>query len=177
MSAHTNRGTSPMRPREARLIAPRRGTRQHRERTSLPLRLRVYLKRGRLDRSIGDGREAEASVELLLRIEQLTSPANQRRVARDLRRIVDYADRHRSGRVISSVVIDPSSVRRGRWAISELAEQLERGGAVEPRGIVLANELLTNGLGPLFNRHADRTVARAVRDVRAALEPVSVSIR
>jgi hypothetical protein len=72
--------------------------------------------------------------------------------------------------VISAVVIDAPSVRHGRWAIVELADQLERAGAATPRGIVLAQALLSDGVSPLFDRHSDRTVARAVRDIREALD-------
>jgi hypothetical protein len=136
----------------------------------LRLRLSVYLTRGRLDRRLANPQSLRADERLALRAGQLTDPVNQRRIARDLRRVIDYADRQRSGAAISAVVIDSPSVRRGRRALAELAEQLERAGAVEPRGVVMAEALLTDGSSPLFNRHADRTVARAVRDIREALD-------
>lgn len=134
------------------------------------LRLRVYLMRGRLDLRIAAGVVCETSEHLVLRSRQLTDPSNQRRIARDLRRVIDYAERHRSGAAISAVVIDAPSVLRGRRPIAELAEQLERAGPASPRGIVLAQALLSDGASPLFNRHADRTVASAVRGIREALE-------
>jgi hypothetical protein len=134
------------------------------------LRLRVYLTRGRLDRSIAAGHGCEGSEELVLRARQLTDPSNQRKLARNLRRVIDYADKRRPGAAISAVVIDAPSVRRGRWAVAELAEQLERAGAATPRGIVLAQALLSDGVSPLFNRYAERTVASAVRDIREALD-------
>lgn len=125
--------------------------------------------RSRLDRRIAAS-DPVASAERTLREAQLTAPRNQRRIARELRRVIAYADEHRGGRPISSVAIDPRAVRRGRRAIVELAEQLERAGSVSARGIVLAESLLTDGLSPLFNRYAERTVAGAVRDIRQALE-------
>lgn len=134
------------------------------------LRLAVYLKRGSLDRRLVAGERSHADEQIALRASQLSDPANQRRIAGDLRRVIAYAEKNRAGTVISSVVIDAPSVRRGGWAIAELAEQLERAGTVDPRGVVLAQMLLTDGGSPLFDRHADRTLARAVRDIRVALE-------
>ncbi|HXD55264.1 MAG TPA: hypothetical protein VN618_10965 [Solirubrobacteraceae bacterium] len=173
MSAHAHNHSSsvePARRAQTDVTAPRRRVRAGSDGSSPGLRLKVRLTRGRLERRIAAGEPRGSSPELALREAQLTDPRSQRRIARDLRRVVAYADAHRSGRAISSVVIDARMVRRGRWAIVELAEQLERAGKVDPRGVVLARELLTDGSGPLFNRHADRTVARAARDVRDALD-------
>jgi hypothetical protein len=139
-------------------------------RPPLGLRLKVYLARGRLDRRIAAGADRAGSEQLALRATQLSDPRNQRRIARDLRRVVAYADRQRPGAAISAVVIDAPSVRRGRRAIAELAEQLERAGPADPRGVALAAAMLSDGASPLFNGHADRTVAGAVRDIREALD-------
>jgi len=173
MSAHAHNNPSsaaPARRSQTDVTAPRGRVRAGSIGSSSSLRLKVRLTRGRLERRIAAGEPRGGSPELALREAQLTDPRNQRRLARDLRRVVAYADEHRSGGVSSSVVIDARMVRRGRWALVELAERLERAGTVDPRGVVLARELLTDGSGPLFNRHADRTVARAVRDVRDALD-------
>ncbi len=166
MSAHTNSQVSPP------LLPGTRagGARSSAASASARLRLRVYLTRGRLDRMIAAGERPVDGADLALRAEQLTDSQNQQRIARDLRRVMDYAEEHRSGVVASSVMIDAAVVRRGRWALAELAEQLERAGTVDPRGVALAQQLLSDGLSPLFNRHADRTIARAARDIREALE-------
>jgi hypothetical protein len=134
------------------------------------LRLKVYLTRGRLDRQIGAGHRCEASPELALRAKHLTDPRRQRKIARNLRGVLRYADRREGRRGISSVVILPEAVRGGRRAICELAEQLERAAAVNPRGVVLAQSLLTDGTSPLFNPHSERTVAEAMKEVREALD-------
>jgi len=173
MSTHTNHQVSPAPPaRRPELDAAGVATigRPGSEGTTFALRLKVYLTRGRLDRRIAAGELSRSSEELALRSRQLTDPCNQQRVARDLRRVIDYADKRASGRVVSSVVIDAPVVRRGRWALTELAEQLERAGDVDPHGVVLAQKLLSDAQSPLFNRHADRTVASTVRDIREALD-------
>jgi hypothetical protein len=66
-------------------------------------------------------------------------------------------------------------VRRGRQAIVELAEELERAGAVNPRGIVLARALLTDGRSPLFDRYSEQTVTDAAREVHEALAKAPMS--
>jgi len=41
---------------------------------------------------------------------------------------------------------------------------------VEPAGVILAQRLLTDGLGPLFNRNSERTVVGAIWETVDALE-------
>ena len=111
---------------------------------------------------------------LALRAHQLTDPRTRQRIARNLREIVDYAYKHRSGRVISPAVIEPAAVRGGRQAILELAGRLEGTAPVSPSGVVLAGALLTDGRSPLFNPYCERTVAQAVSEVHDALEGLPI---
>lgn len=133
------------------------------------LRLKVYLTRGRLDRQLAAGHAHDAAAELTLRAKHLTNPRTQRDIARNLRGIVRYVDRQGSRRGMSCVVISPRAVRGGRTAICELAEQLERAAPVNPRGIILAQALLTDGNSPLFNADSERSVAEATRQIQDAL--------
>ena len=155
-------------------MAPREGApalRQDRS-TDAPLRQRVkvYIGRARFDRQIAAGHPFDADADLALRARQLVAPRSQHQLARNLRGILRYVERTPSRRTISAVVIEPRAVRMGRSAIIDLAEQLERAAAVNPRGIVLAKALLTDGLSPLFDPRSDRTVTEAVREVHRALE-------
>ncbi len=140
----------------------------------LTLWLKVFVARGRLDRQLVAGRPCESTAALSLRARQLTDIRSRRRIARDLRGIVDYVHRHRSRRVMSAVVIEPAAVRRGRRAILELARRLEGAAPVSPIGVVLARALLTDGRSPLFNPHCERTVSQAVSEVRDALEGLPI---
>jgi hypothetical protein len=134
------------------------------------LRLRVYLSRSGLDRHIAAGRPSDSTAALALRTRQLTDLGTRRRIARNLRGIVDYVDRAGSRRNLSAVVIDRAAVADGRQPILRLAARLEQPLPVSPRGVALANELLTDGLGPFFDRHCQRSVAEAILDVEDALE-------
>ncbi len=144
----------------------------HDRSTDAPLlqRVKLYASRARLDRQIAAGHPLDADADLALRARQLVAPRSQHQLARNLRGILGYVERTPSRRTISAVMIEPRAVRMGRSAIIDLAEQLERAAAVNPRGIVLAKALLTDGLSPLFDARSERTVTEAVREVQRALE-------
>src|ERR1700730_9459950 len=123
------------------------------------LRLRVYVTRARLDRHIAAGLPNDSTAALALRTRQLTDLRTRRRIAQNLSRVVDYVDRVGSQRNLSAVVIDRAAVADGRQPILRLAARLEQLTPVSPMGVALARELLTDGLGPFFDRHCRRSVA------------------
>ncbi|HEY5319097.1 MAG TPA: hypothetical protein VIJ20_14000 [Solirubrobacteraceae bacterium] len=130
---------------------------------AIKVRLSVCLRRAKLDQEIADGRAFETSAAIALRARQLVDPHTRWQLARSLRGIVDYADRTGPGWVMSAVVIERKAVRAGREAILGLAERLEGGAPVSPRGVARVHTLLTDGLqSPLFNPHTGRTVIQAV---------------
>ena len=137
---------------------------------SVPLRLKVFLTRGRLDRQIADGRSGEATPSLALRIRQLTARRTRQQTARELRGVVEGVETRPSGPVISAVVIEPAAVRAGRLAILGLADRLDGAAPLNPRGLVLARALLTDGGSPFYNPYSERTVTEAVIGVHDALE-------
>ena len=137
--------------------------------TDLGLRLKVFMTRGLLDRRIAAGERNGSNAALSLRDRQLVDPRTRQRVARDLRHVVDYAERLESRPVVSAVVIDRVAVRHGREPILGLAEHLEGCAPVHARGVALAKALLTDGLSPLFNPHGERTVTQAIWRIEDAL--------
>ncbi len=162
-------GSTPVRAAKS----PVRSARQGREegRTSpLGLRVRALVGRRGLDRRILAGEPHDATPALALRAAQLTDPETRRQTAHRLRGIVSYVDRGGPRPLITAVVIDPPAVRSGRQAILGLAQRLEAGSPVQPRGVILAQRLLTDGLGPLFNPSSERTVVAAVWETVDALE-------
>lgn len=135
----------------------------------LRLRLKVFMTRGLLDRRIAAGGRGRPNAALSLRSRQLVDPGTRRGVARNLRHVVDYAERRNSQQGISAVVIDRLAVRRGREPILGLAEHLEGRAPVHARGVALAKALLTDGLSPLFNPNGERTVIQAIWEIEDAL--------
>jgi hypothetical protein len=137
--------------------------------TDLRLRLKVFVTRGLLDRRIAVGDQRGSNAALSLRARQLVDPRTRQGVARNLRHVVDYADRRESPFAVSAVVIDRSAVRRGREPILGLAEHLEGHAPIHARGVALAKALLTDGLSPLFNPNGERTVVQAIWQIEDAL--------
>jgi len=137
----------------------------------MTLRLKVFLTRGKLDRKLAAGGSCEATDELALRVQQLTAPSMRRRIAGELRGVVEYVDNREPGTmVISSVVIEPAAVRAGRESLLGLAERIESiDSPVRARGVVFARALLTDGTSPLYNPYSEQTVSEAVFDVQDAL--------
>jgi hypothetical protein len=133
------------------------------------LRLRVFVRRRRLDREIVAGDAGEAP-ELALRARQLTRPHRQRAVARSLRRIVEHVEAVGRGPDRSAIPIDREAVRRGYQAILGLADRLDRAGEVSPRGMVLITDLLTDGAtSPLYGAGGGRALAEAIWGISDAL--------
>jgi hypothetical protein len=130
----------------------------------------VCLTRGRLDRQMAAGRPRDATAALALRAAQLTHPRTRKQIARHLRGTVEYVDRLGSRRGFSTVVIERRAVADGRMPILRLAERLEDTTPASPKGVALARVLLTDGLGPLFNRHSEQSVAEAVCVIEDALD-------
>jgi hypothetical protein len=136
----------------------------------LALRLRVYVIRRRLDREIALRASSPSNEALALRAGQLTQRRTRQRIAGNLRRIVAYVDRVGSRRDFSAVVTDRAAVTAGRQSILGLAERFEGSDPVNPRGVVLAGRLLTDGFhSPLFNSSCGQTVTEAVWEVADAL--------
>jgi hypothetical protein len=138
-------------------------------RGAFALRLRVWTTRASLDQQIVTGRAWHSGAATALRTRQLSAPRSRQRLAGCLRGIVAYADRD-GHPLFSAVVVDRAAVRADREAILGLAERLDAEDPVNPRGIVLARRLLTDGIdSPLYNRRCGRTVAAAVWEVSDAL--------
>jgi hypothetical protein len=155
-----------------------RGGRAVSARAGFALRMRLWLTRGRLDQRIVTGCPWDSRAATALRARQLSDPRTRQRLARSLRGIVAYADRVEGRPLFSAVVIDRAAVRADREAILGLAERLEAEDPTNPRGIVLARRLLTDGIdSPLYNPRCGRTVAAAVWEISDALgddEPPTV---
>ncbi len=130
------------------------------------LRLRTFVGHRALDRRLATGCSV-TSPELALRARQLTDPKARRELAGSIRGALRSAER--TPALISTVVLDRSAVKFGRAALSDLADQLELAHNVTPRGVLLARRLMTDGLSPMYNPNAERTVTEVAREIQDAL--------
>jgi hypothetical protein len=128
------------------------------------LRLRVWLRRWRLDRELADGLPWETGAARALRAAQLAGMPTRRRVARSLLRLVAEVQGTPVATVSASSAVPPCRAAVRPWceALTGLAERLEHGGAVSPRGVARALVLLCDGASPLFNPASERSVAEAI---------------
>ena len=127
---------------------------------------------GSLDRRLAGGCLPESSVLLAARAQRLVSPAMRRKLVDDWEQIVDLA------RMPPPVRCPHVPVCRHRVeaAEPELNEMLSFLLAPRPtavRGVAMVRVLLSNGAGPLFNRHCPTELRAALRAATAALDPPS----
>jgi hypothetical protein len=128
----------------------------------LGVRVRVLLRRRRLDRELADGCAGDASDERAWRAGDLAGPATRRQLACSLRRVVADAERPRAALLSHAVPVHRQAVVAWREAVLGVAERLERPGPVNACGVARVVVLLTDGTGPLYNRSSGRSISDAV---------------
>jgi hypothetical protein len=136
---------------------------------TLPVRGRVFLRRGALARRLAAGASPTESPELARRAEQLRSARNRRVVARGLERIIEAAE-ERPHPYSSAVPLSRAAILDAREGILELAAELrETTQAVNVRGIALVERLLTDGGSPFYVQNDEESLDGAISHARAAL--------
>jgi hypothetical protein len=134
-------------------------------------RLRLIIARRRLDRELADGLAANSSDIHQLRASQLMDPRTRRRLARSLRRAVAEAERVPRPGFGAAVPVLRREVSTCREALIGLSERLERPGPVNPRAVARTLVLLTDGLGPLYNRDSKRSLTDFVWWIADGFKP------
>jgi hypothetical protein len=135
----------------------------------LGLRLRVALRRGRLDRDLADGLPPDSFDDRALRAVQLAGMPERHRVAHAFRALVKRAERPEL--VTAAVPVSRRAVVRWRESLLGLAERLERPDPVNPCGVARALVLLTDGGGPLYARGAAGSMSDVVWWIADGLRP------
>jgi hypothetical protein len=143
-------------------------------------RLKVRLRRARLDHDLADGCAPDTSALHVARAGQLMGPTVRAKVSASLRRIVDDADQpygvlipvalHRSPVLVS---LRQDEVRASREGLLRIARQLEGRAAVSPCGVARAVVLLSDGAGPLYHDAPRRRLPDAISQInhRLGLSP------
>jgi hypothetical protein len=133
------------------------------------LGLRVRLVAGRLDARLAAGEDPCSDPVLAFRSARLTSGRARRRIAAGLERACRKADR-RVG-LSAAVPVHPGAVDVARPALLQLAAALRCRQSVRARGVALAQLLLIEADGPLYNPERPETLYEAARDALLALGP------
>ncbi len=132
-------------------------------------RLRVRLRRDRLDRRIAAGEDVYADADLGRRAAQLTEPDTRHRIAVTIDRVIDEAAT-RPAPFSSKVPLARAAIVTCAPRLCEIAGLLDGDQEVAPRGVAQAAMLVREGDSPLFTpRISDVALNRRLAAVAAAL--------
>jgi hypothetical protein len=134
----------------------------------LTLRLRVFVRRQRLDHQLAEGADPHTDPALGLRAAQLCRARTRRVIARRLRRSLRTAPKATApGRGSRSLLRD--QILAESDALMDLIRRLEAPGPAEPMGVALARLLVTDPVGPLSVQSEPATLYMVVRLATAAI--------
>jgi hypothetical protein len=127
-----------------------------------------------IDEKLLYGRVADGDPVVVVRRARLISRRYRDAVARSLRRLVAAGRSRRVFRFRAQLQLCTNPLIDCSPLILELAAELESDESVSPRGVILAERLVTDGDSPVYaplplNQPLDETVDSAVRHARAAL--------
>jgi hypothetical protein len=135
---------------------------------TIGVRVRTALNRTSLTAALAAGEDPHSRADLALRARQLTTMRSRNSIARSLEHAVRSAEDPRP-RMSSAVPLARRDVRAARSALRDLVAALLQEGDVSPRGVALAERLLTDGTSPLYLERTNDALWRAVVNASEAL--------
>ena len=130
-------------------------------------RVRARLAAPALDARIAAGEDPSSDVALACRSVQLVAPRALRRLAGGLERLLSERDA-RAG-LSAAAPVDRRAVLIARPALEQLAAALRSRRALQPRGVALAQALLTEPASVLYRPSHPEQLYEAARDSLLAL--------
>jgi hypothetical protein len=166
------------------MTLPDSWTRTHRSRTVLladtedaswalvPIRARdraaAHVRSLTLDAELAAGEPVTADRLRAVRAAMLVAPAFRHQLARGWQDVLTHPSR-------GIIPVLRSEVLAAHAEIRELATALRTAGPVAPRGVAIANLLLTDGTGPLYTPRKGVDLREQVRDAIQHLHPLEAS--
>jgi hypothetical protein len=137
-------------------------------------RIVARLRARSIDDKLLNGGITEASPVVLVRRARVLSRRYRSAVARALRRLVASARRRERNMFAAQLPLHEREILASEPLILTLADELEQEESVSPRGVILADRLITDGDSPVYglapiHRPLEETVESAVKRARAAL--------
>lgn len=136
------------------------------------LRLRVALRRQRLDHLLAEGTDPRGDAQLTLRAKQITASAFRTQLAADLRDIVEAAQDDRPHRT-EVPALRRKEIRDAHDVLRDVAERLESPQRASAHGMALVVFLIRDSASPLYEGGGinDRPPLRGyARGIRTALD-------
>jgi hypothetical protein len=118
------------------------------------LRVGLSVSRLGLDRELAAGVDPRSRPLLALRAEQLVRRRYRRRLAGAVERLIDELDANRGWWLSAAVPFLRDQVAEARPTLLALARALRSEQPIEPRGVALLSNLLTDTESPLYTRTA-----------------------
>jgi hypothetical protein len=136
-------------------------------------RIMARLRARSIDDELLNG-ASDGSPVVLVRRARLLHRRNRASIAASLRRLIDAARVNEPNFFAARLQLKVREVLANAALILTLADELEQEGSVSPRGVILADRLITDGDSPVYGpdpiHHPPReTVESAVKHARAAL--------
>jgi hypothetical protein len=125
-----------------------------------------------LDRQLAAGNREGTSRVLAFRAQQISSPAGRRELARQWDHVLDQARRPPQPRTPRAPLCRDriaAAERDVREMVTVLAGPLP----ITVRGAAMASYLLSDGTGPLHNRHSSLDLGAAVCEATRQMDPVA----
>jgi hypothetical protein len=134
----------------------------HRREGTLLDSMRVRWASADLDRRLAEGADPYGDRLLKLRAARLVTPASRALVATGLERIVASLDKPKSP-LSAAVPVRRRAVLGARHDLMALAGDLRHMAAPQPRGVAMAERLITDPGSPLYGATSSEEVQLAVR--------------
>jgi hypothetical protein len=134
---------------------------------SLRLRVRVFLRRGTLDRLLAAGMDPAWDPELRLRATQITAPKRRCALSASLQAAV--RDAHRSPRWSAAVPLARGAVLAAADELRLLAGCLADPTAPAAQGVALAGQIVRDPCSPLYAPDSPEALRAAARIAHRAL--------
>jgi hypothetical protein len=134
------------------------------------MRLRAGWAREELDRRLAEGADPGTDALLEARAERLVAPASRATLAAGLERVVATANKPAAA-LSSAVPVRRGPVAGARHELMGLAGELRHMPDPRPRGVAMAERLLTDPSSVLFTASSSDEVARAARDAADNMRP------
>jgi hypothetical protein len=123
-----------------------------------------------LDRQLAAGRAPESTPLLAARAQHIVAIASRRRLAGNWENLLQVAQGGH-GSHHPAVPVRSDSIVAAEPAVRELVRCMTAPLPVAARGVAMATELLTDGLGPVYNPYSQVSLASALEAAIAQLDP------
>jgi hypothetical protein len=134
----------------------------HRREATLLDHLRIHWMSSDLDRRLAEGADPDSDRLLKLRSARLLTPAARARVATGLEGVVASVGKPKTP-FSAAVPVRRRAVRGARRELMALAGDLRCMHSARPRGVAMAERLVTDPCSPLYTATSSDEIVRGVR--------------